>query len=283
VEPTDTARAGRGAGRQLRSLALYAGLTLAAVVVLFPFAWMLVTAFKQPGHEFDPEFFPRNPTLANFRRVFAEFGFLRYFGNSVVVAALAGVFATLFATMAAYAFSFKKFVLKDKIFAVLLASMMVPGLMYVVPQFAIVKKLGWMNTYRAMIVPHLANVFGLFLLKQYMDTIPRSLTEAAKMDGANDLETYGRVVVPLSFPVIVTLFLLTFQFHWSNFLWQLIVTNKETLYTVPVGLAMFKQAHEELYTLKMAASAVSIVPISVIFVLAQRYFIEGITKGAVKE
>ena len=283
MEQVDTARAGRGAGRRLRSLALYAGLTLAAVVVLFPFVWMLVTAFKQPGHEFDPEFFPRNPTLANFRRVFAEFGFLRYFGNSVVVAALAGVFATLFATMAAYAFSFKKFVLRDKIFAVLLASMMVPGLMYVVPQFAIVKKLGWMNTYRAMIVPHLANVFGLFLLKQYMDTIPRSLTEAAKMDGANDLQTYGRVVVPLSFPVIVTLFLLTFQFHWSNFLWQLIVTNKETLYTVPVGLAMFKQAHEELYTLKMAASAVSIVPISVIFVLAQRYFIEGITKGAVKE
>ncbi|MFZ1947725.1 MAG: carbohydrate ABC transporter permease [bacterium] len=269
--------------RRLKTLALYVGLTLAAVVVLFPFAWMLLTAFKQPGHEFDPEFFPRNPTLANFRRVFAEFGFLRYFGNSVVVATLSGLFATLFATLAAYAFSFKKFVLKDKIFAVLLASMMVPGLMYVVPQFAIVRKLGWMNTYRAMIVPHLANVFGLFLLKQYMDTIPRSLTEAARMDGASDFQTYGRVVVPLSLPVIVTLFLLTFQFHWSNFLWQLIVTNKETLYTVPVGLAMFKQAHEELYTLKMAASAVSIVPIAVIFVFAQRYFIEGVTKGAVKE
>jgi multiple sugar transport system permease protein len=271
------------AKRRLKTVALYAGLTLAAVVVLFPFAWMLLTAFKQPGHEFDPEFFPRDPTLANFKRVFAEFGFLRYFGNSVVVATLSGLLATLFATLAAYAFSFKKFVLKDKIFAVLLASMMVPGLMYVVPQFAIVKKLGWMNTYRAMIVPHLANVFGLFLLKQYMDTIPRSLTEAARMDGANDLQTYSRVVVPLSLPVIVTLFLLTFQFHWSNFLWQLIVTNKENLYTVPVGLAMFKQAHEELYTLKMAASAVSIVPISVIFVLAQRYFIEGITKGAIKE
>ncbi|MFH1219302.1 MAG: carbohydrate ABC transporter permease [Candidatus Eisenbacteria bacterium] len=267
----------------LKTLGLYAVLVFAALVVLFPLVWMLLTAFKQPGHEFDPEIIPRSPTLQNFRRVFAEFGFLRYFGNSTIVAVAAGVLATLIATLAAYAFSFKSFVLKNKIFAVLVASMMVPGLMYVVPQFAIVQKLGWMNTYRAMIVPHLANVFGLFLLKQYMDTVPRSLVDAAKIDGANDFQIYGRIIVPLALPVIATLFLLTFQFHWSNFLWQLIVTNKESLYTVPVGLAMFKQAHEELYTLKMAASAVSIVPISVIFVLAQRYFIEGMTRGAVKE
>jgi ABC-type glycerol-3-phosphate transport system permease component len=116
-----------------------------------------------------------------------------------------------------------------------------------------------------------------------MDTIPKSLVDAARIDGANDLQIYGRLVIPLSLPVVATLFLLTFQFHWSNFLWQLIVTNKESLYTVPVGLAMFKQAHEELYTLKMAASAVSLVPISVIFVAAQRYFIEGVTQGAIKE
>ena len=269
--------------KALKTMALYAVLAVAAVVVLFPFFWMLVTAFKQPGHEFDPQIFPRKPTLDNFRRVFAEFGFLRYFANSLVVAVSAGVFATFFATLAAYAFSFKNFVLKDKIFAVLIASMMVPGLMYVVPQFAIVQKLGWMNTYRAMVVPHLANVFGLFLLKQYMETIPKSLVDAARIDGASDLQIYGRLVVPLSLPVIATLFLLTFQFHWSNFLWQLIVTNKESLYTVPVGLAMFKQAHEELYTLKMAASAVSLLPISLIFIFAQRYFIEGMTQGAIKE
>ena len=269
--------------RLIKTVALYVTLVVAAGAVLFPFFWMLVTAFKQPGHEFDPQIFPRNPTLDNFRRVFAEFGFLRYFANSVVVAVSAGLLATFFATLAAYAFSFKNFVLKDKIFAVLIASMMVPGLMYVVPQFAIVQKLGWMNTYRAMVVPHLANVFGLFLLKQYMGSIPRSLVDAAKIDGASDLQIYGRLVVPLSLPVIATLFLLTVQFHWSNFLWQLIVTNKESLYTVPVGLAMFKQAHEELYTLKMAASAVSLVPISLIFVFAQRYFIEGMIQGAIKE
>jgi ABC-type glycerol-3-phosphate transport system permease component len=267
----------------VKAVILYASLTAAALVVLFPFFWMMVTAFKLPGREFDPEWLPKPPTLENFRRVLSEFGFMKYFANSVVVAASAGFFATLFASLGAYAFSFKDFILKEKVFLVLIASMMVPGLMYVVPQFAIVKNLGWMNTYRAMVIPHLANVFGLFLLRQYMDTIPRSLVDAAKIDGASDLQIYGRIVIPLSLPIIATLFLLTFQFHWSNFLWQLIVTNKASLYTVPVGLAMFKQQHEQLYTLKMAASAISIIPISVIFVFAQRYFIEGVTRGALKE
>jgi multiple sugar transport system permease protein len=270
-------------GRRVKQAALYVVLSAAAVVVLFPFAWMIITALKPPGTEFDPEFLPKQPTLENLKRVFTEFGFVRYFLNSSIVAVTSALFATLFASLAAYAFAFKNFILKEKVFAVIVASMMVPGLMYVVPQFAIVNKLGWMNTYRAMIVPHLANVFGLFLLRQYMTTIPRSLIDAARIDGANDFQVYGRVVVPLALPVVATLFLLTFQFHWSNFLWQLIVTNKESLYTVPVGLAMFKQQHEQLYTLKMAASAVSIVPISVIFVFAQRYFIEGVTRGAIKE
>ncbi len=268
---------------RMRTVLLYVALTLAAMVVLFPLFWMIVTAFKKPGTEFAPGIFPANPTLENFRRVFREFGFVRYFINSTIVAVSAGALATLFASLAAYAFTFKQFPLKEKIYALIIASMMVPGLMYVVPQFVLVAHLGWMNTYRAMIVPHLANVFGLFLLRQYMGTLPKSLIDAARMDGANDLEIFGRVVVPLSLPMLVTLFLLTFQFHWGNFLWQLIVTNKEQFYTVPVGLAMFKQQHEELYALKMAASAVSVVPISLIFVFTQRYFIEGITRGALKE
>ena len=273
---------GRIRARRLRSALLYAALTAAALVVLFPFFWMIVTAFKMPGHAFSPEILPSPATLDNLKRVFTEYGFLRYFMNSGIVSVSSAVFATLFAALAAYVFVFKDFPSKDRIFAVIVASMMVPGLMYVVPQFAIVKKLGWMNTYRAMVVPHLANAFGLFLLRQYMVTIPRSLIDAARIDGAGDLQVFGRIVVPLTLPVIATLFLLTFQFHWSNFLWQLIVANRESLYTVPVGLAMFKQQHEQLYTLKMAASAVSIVPISVIFIFAQKYFIEGVTRGAVK-
>lgn len=261
---------------------VYAAITLAAVVVLFPFFWMLVTAFKEPGREFTADVLPNPPTLENFRRVLTDYGFTRYFANSVIVATVAATFATLFAALAGYVFAKKQFFMKDKVFAFLLASLMIPGLMYVVPQFAIVNRLGWMNTYQAMIVPHLANVFGLFLMRQYMTTIPSELLEAARMDGAGEWQLFRRVMVPLSVPILATLFLLTFQFHWNNFLWQLIVVNVERLYTVPVGLALFKSAHEELYTLKMAGSCISVLPIAALFFFAQRYFIEGMTMGALK-
>jgi len=267
----------------LRTVVLYAGLTVAAVIVLFPFFWMVVTAFKEPGQAFSAEILPSQPTLENFRRVLSDFGFGRYFANSVIVATTAALFATMFATCAGYVFAKKQFFMKDRLFTFLLISLMIPGMMYVVPQFAIINKLGWMNTYRAMIIPHLANVFGLFLMRQYMMTIPGELLDAARMDGAGEWQVFRKVMIPLSIPIIATLFLLTFQFHWNNFLWQLIVANVERLYTVPVGLAMFKSAHEELYTLKMAGSCISVLPIAVLFFFAQRYFIEGMTMGAVKE
>jgi multiple sugar transport system permease protein len=265
-----------------RRVALYIGLTAAAMIVLFPFFWMVVTSFKQPGQAFTPEVFPSNPTIDNFKRVLTDFGFARYFVNSVIVSTSAAVFATLFASLAGYVFAKKQFFMRDKLFGFLLASLMIPGLMYVVPQFAIINKLGWMNTYRAMIVPHLANVFGLFLMRQYMMTIPTELLEAAKIDGAGEWQVFRTIMIPLSVPIIATLFLLTFQFHWNNFLWQLIVTNVERLYTVPVGLAMFRSQHEQSYTLIMAGSCISVVPIAGIFFFAQRYFIEGMTMGALK-
>ncbi len=266
-----------------KTIVLYTGLTAAGVVVLFPFFWMVVTAFKAPGQAFSAEILPSQPTLENFRRVLSDFGFGRYFANSVIVATTAAIFATMFATFAGYVFAKKQFFMKDRLFTFLLISLMIPGMMYVVPQFAIINKLGWMNTYRAMIIPHLANVFGLFLMRQYMTTIPNELLDAARMDGAGEWQVFRKVMIPLSIPIIATLFLLTFQFHWNNFLWQLIVANVERLYTVPVGLAMFKSAHEELYTLKMAGSCISVLPIAVLFFFAQRYFIEGMTMGAVKE
>ena len=267
---------------RIRKAILYAALTAAAVVVLFPFFWMVVTAFKEPGREFTADVLPDPPTLDNFRRVLTEYGFGRYFLNSAIVSTVSAVFATLFAALAGYVFAKKQFFMKEKLFAFLLGSLMIPGLMYVVPQFAIVNRLGWMNTYQAMIVPHLANVFGLFLMRQYMTTVPTELLEAARIDGAGEWQQFRRVMVPLSVPILATLFLLTFQFHWNNFLWQLIVVNVERLYTVPVGLALFKSAHEELYTLKMAGSCISVLPIAALFFFAQRYFIEGMTMGALK-
>ena len=265
----------------LRCGFFYFGLILGAIVVLFPFFWMLTTALKQPGQAYSLRFLPAEPTLDNFRRILEDYGFARYFMNSVIVATSAAFLATLFAALAAYAFAKKQFILKGQLFMFLLASLMIPGMMYMVPQFAIVSRLGLINTRTAMVLPHLANVFGLFLMKQFMESIPSSLLDSSRIDGASELQVFRAIIVPLSLPIIATLFLLTFQFHWGNFLWQLIVTNKESLYTVPVGLAMFRDAHEELVTLKMAGAAISIIPIGVLFFFTQRLFIEGMTRGAV--
>lgn len=251
------------------------------IVVFFPFIWMLYTAFKPSGtglvFSLKTAF-----TLENFKKVLFYYNFLKYFKNSFIVAFFSASFSTIFATMAAYAFAKKNFFLKNTLFWGFIASMMVPGLLYVVPQFLVVYKLGWMNSYQGMIVPHLANVFGLFILTQFAKEVPDSLIEAARIDGASDFRIFTLVMFPLLMPIVATVYLLNFQFHWSNFLWQLIVAQTDNMYTVPVGLAMFKGAHQEAYTLEMAASSLSIIPIGILFIFAQRYFIEGITQGAIK-
>ncbi len=281
-------------------LLTYIGLILGAIIVLFPLFWMVSVAFKPPAEVFDTTLFPKTPTLKNMQDVLFKYKFLRFFGNSLFVAGVSAALTTFFATMAAYAFAKKNFFGKEQLYSLLLASMMVPGLMYMVPQFALVYQIGeieflgighilkrlqlmGIDTYGAMIVPHLSNVFGLFMMRQFLSTVPDSLIESASLDGASEWTIFSKIIVPLSLPIIATLFLLSFQFHWSNFLWQLVVTGSESHYTVPVGLAMFKNQHEEMWNLKMAASCISILPIALIFIIAQRFFIEGMTGGAVKE
>ncbi|MDD3149024.1 MAG: carbohydrate ABC transporter permease, partial [Candidatus Riflebacteria bacterium] len=291
----------------LRRMFLYEALAVGVVIVLFPFFWMLCTSFKPSGQELvisktNPfDIVPAEPTLDNFRRVLKtdaasvaagaldpienKKNFGTYFLNSLLVATTAAFLVTLFASMGAYVFSKKELPYKQQMFMLLLATMMIPGMMFMVPQFFMVCKMGMFGTKWAMFLPHLASVFGIFMLKQFMDTIPDSLIEAAQIDGASEWQVFRVVIVPLAFPIILTLFLLTFLFHWSNFLWQLIVTNFENplSITLPVGLALFRGQYTSELGLIMSASCFSIVPIAVLFLFAQRYFIEGMTQGAVKE
>ncbi len=294
-------------GAFLQRMFLYEALILGVVVVLFPFFWMLCTSFKPSGQELvisktNPfDIVPAEPTLDNFRKVLKadtasvaagaldpienKKNFGTYFLNSLLVATTAAFLVTLFASMGAYVFSKKELPYKKQMFMLLLATMMIPGMMFMVPQFFMVCKMGMFGTKWAMFLPHLASVFGIFMLKQFMDTIPDSLIEAAQIDGASEWQVFRIVIVPLAFPIILTLFLLTFLFHWSNFLWQLIVTNFENplSITLPVGLALFRGQYTSELGLIMSASCFSIVPIAVLFLFAQRYFIEGMTQGAVKE
>lgn len=293
----------------IKKMAIYQVLLIGVMVVLFPFFWMLATSFKPIGQELvidasNPlQIVPREPTLDNFKRVLkleetatnGEAGFVdpiekkknfgTYFLNSLLVASTAAFLVTLFASMGGYAFSKKNFPYKNQLFMILLGTMMIPGMMFMVPQFFMICQMGLFGTKWAMFLPHLASVFGVFLLKQFMDTIPDSLIESAQIDGASEWQVFRVVIIPLSMPIILTLFLLTFLFHWSNFLWQLIVTNFENplSITLPVGLALFRGQYTSELGLIMAASCFSIVPIAVLFLFAQRYFIDGMTQGAVKE
>ena len=296
-------------GQFLKKMVIYEALVAGVCVVLFPFFWMLCTAFKPSGQELvinadNPfDIVPTAPTLNNFRRVLKiddkakemmkevndpienkkHFG--TYFMNSLLVSTTAAFLVTLFASMGAYVFSKKNLPYKNIIFRVLLMSMMIPGMMFMVPQFFMICKMGLFGTKWAMFLPHLASVFGIFMLKQFMDTIPDSLLEAAQIDGASEWQVFRIVIIPLSLPIILTLFLLTFLSNWSNFLWQLIVTDFENplSVTLPVGLALFRGQYTSELGLIMSASCFSIVPIAVLFLFAQRYFIEGMTAGAVKE
>jgi multiple sugar transport system permease protein len=229
-------------------------------------------------------------TTKNFRKVLFEFeprkGFTlgRAFFNSLIVAIGCALLTVLVCTLAAYALAKKAFSGKKYLNLAFYMIWLIPGMMFVVPQYAIVTQLGGMNTFWAMIVPHAANIFGLFLMKQYIEAIPNSLFEAAKMDGASELDLFSIIIIPLTKPIIATLFLMTFLGQWSNFLWQLIVNTPESMNsTLPVTLALFKGQYTTDWTLLMAGSCVMLVPIVILFLFSQKYFIAGITSGAVKE
>ncbi|MFC1743066.1 carbohydrate ABC transporter permease [Candidatus Riflebacteria bacterium] len=267
----------------VKLLFLFDCLIIGAIIVLFPFLWMVMTALKPEGEALSWSLIPSIATFKAFKKVWYQERFGLYFYNSMVIALVAGFFVTWFSSMAGYVFAKRNFALKSPLFFLLMATMMVPGMMYMVPQFFIVFHLGWHNTYWAMVVPHFANVFGLFMTKQFIETIPDSLIESAHLDGANEWQIFTLIIIPLSLPILATLFLLTFLFHWSNFLWQLIVTVPESpSTTLPVALALFRGQHATEWTSMMAASCFSIIPIAVLFLFAQRFFIEGMTQGAVK-
>jgi len=225
-------------------------------------------------------------TFANFKEILNsdDFDFGRFFFNSLVVAFSAGILTVLICTLAGYAFATKDFHFRDKLFTVLLASMLVPGMIFMVPQFSITIGLGWMDSYHGMVVPHLANVFGLFLLRQYISQIPKDLFAAAEIDGASEPQVFQNILIPVCLPIMVTLFLLVFVTQWSNFLWQLIInTGDSQVLTLPVGLQQFKGQNANEWEKIMAGACFSILPIAALFLGLQKYFLEGLTAGAVKE
>jgi multiple sugar transport system permease protein len=225
-------------------------------------------------------------TFENFAAILTndDFNFGRYFFNSLVVAVSAGLITVFICTLAGYAFAQFEFHGREPLFGLLLTSMLVPGMIFMVPQFSITLQLGLMDSYAGMVIPHVANVFGLFLMRQYIGQIPRDLFAAAEIDGARQHQIFQTIVIPICLPIMVTLFLLVFVGQWSNFLWQLIInTGQSEVLTLPVGLQQFKGQNANEWEKIMAGACFSILPIAVLFLSLQKYFLQGLTAGAVKE
>ena len=257
----------------------------ATLVLIFPFYWLVVTSLETPTEalHFPPVLIPHVLRFANYADAFNSAPFGRFFINSAVVTVLTVLCNLVFCSLAGYAFARFRFLGRAALFAVILATLMVPFQVTMIPQFLITKWLGvhvlaavGINHIGALILPNAATAFGIFFLRQFFRTLPLEYEESARVDGASRLKVLIRIVLPLATPALATLAALTFLDSWNNFLWPLIVVTSTNQMTLPLGLATFQGAHSTEWTLLMAANVMSLVPVLAIFFLAQRHFIRSV-------
>lgn len=259
-------------------------LTGAAALSLLPLLWMLSVSFMQPGEasNLPPPLLPSRATFENYRQLFAYAGMSRYLLNSMAVAAGVTLLSLAFNVTAGYAFAKLQFAGRERIFQALIGALVIPSQVAMLPLFLIMKQLHLVNTYAGVMVPMLAGVFGIFLVRQYALSMPDELLEAARMDGAGELYIFVRIVLPLLKPIVVTLAIFTFLASWNDFMWPLIVLTGQEHYTLPVALAALAREHAQDSELMMAGSVVTILPVLLLFLALQRYYVEGMLLGSVK-
>lgn len=266
--------------------AVVANLAVAALVaiVLFPLVWMLSVSFMSQGEaaSFPPPMIPSRPTLEHYRDLFVTQGMGRYMLNSLILATLATCLALAFTVPAGYAFAKLRFAGRDRLFQLLVAALVVPAQIGTLPLFLMLKSMGLVNTYAGALVPWLASIFGLFLVRQYALSIPDEMLEAARVDGASEGQIFRRVVLPTLQPIVVTLALFVFLGSWNDFLWPLIVLTDQSNYTLPVALAALSREHVQDAEMMMAGAVVTVAPVLILFLALQRYYIRGMLAGSVK-
>ena len=281
--------------KALRYLILSAG----AVLFVAPFLYMVSSSFQPLSEIFSspPRWIPDNPTLENYRDFFGsghQIG--RWIINSTITTGAITVAQLFFSSLMAYTFAKRKFPGRDLLFFLMLATLMLPVQMTVVPNYIILKVIplaggndlmgvgghGWLDSYWGVIMPNLVSAFGIFLLRQYMKSIPDELMDAARMDGAGHFRIYWKVILPLSRPALAALAIFTFQFWWAAFFWPLIVVSSPELYTLPLGLALFQEQNRTVWNLIMAGSVLASLPLIVVFLVFQRQFVRGISVSGLK-
>jgi len=255
-----------------------------AFVMIAPMLWMLITSFEtfSETQHFPPILVPSGIRWQNYRQVLELSRFPRWFLNTVIVTTVVVIANLFFCSLAGYAFARIKFWGRDVVFIILLATMMIPFQVIMIPTFLIVRQLGLIDSLSALIVPNLAGAFGIFMLRQFFRTLPIELEEAARIDGASRLGVLFKIVLPLSGPVLATLAVITFMWTWNDFLWPLITIYDINNMTLQLGLTTFQGAHKTYTNLLMAANVMSILPSLILFFVLQRYFIRGIATTGLK-
>jgi len=271
----------RGSGRWW----LYAILSVALVAVVAPFAWMVLGSFKGEGElrQGPPTWWPHSASLDNYTQLFSKLDFGTYFTNSIVVAVAVTAGNLLFCSMLGYALAMLEFRGKRALFAVVMATLMIPGVVTFVPLFVLVANAGLINTLPGLFLPFLVSPFGVFLMRQFILGLPRDLLDAGRVDGAGELRIFARIILPLCGPALATLGILTFLGSWNNFLWPLVVAQSDRVYTLPVALALYSTGQNSTqYGLLLAGATVVVLPMLLVFLVFQRRFIEGIATTGIK-
>jgi len=259
-------------------------LAIGVVVAIVPFLWMLSVAFRTQGDLFQrtASLIPQDWTLHGFQGIWDQLPFLRLLLNTFVFAGAATLGCLVFDSMCAYALSRINFRGRTLCFWLVLATLMVPFQVTLIPVFIELFHLGWLNTYQGLIIPRATSAFGIFLLRQFFISIPKELDEAARIDGAGHFRIYLRVILPLSKPALASVALINFMNLWNDLLWPLVVTDSPTMRTLPAGLTLFGGQHVTDYAVLMAGATISLLPLAIAFFLAQRYFIAGVATTGLK-
>lgn len=265
----------------------YLILIIFAISMCIPFIYMFLISFMTPDKIFStpPAFFPDPWTFQNYLEIFGQIPLAKYFFNSLVVSLIVTLGTIIVSTSAGYAFARMNFKFRDIIFLTILITMMVPSQVNIVPLFFLMKKLGWINTYYALIVPAIFGGFGIFLMRQHFKNFPKELEQSAKIDGCSSAGIFFKIAMPLALPAIMTLAIFTFITTYNSFMWPLIVTTTDSMRTLPVGIAIFKGSFRETtqWGELMACTVLSVIPVLIVFLTGKKYFINDILAGGIKE
>jgi len=285
--------------RQFRSISWYIGAILIALMTVYPFLWMVSTAFKPEAEIFSNplSLFSANFSFDNFRAALETIPFMRYFMNSMILAVGGVITNVFFGALAGYSFAKLKFKGRKASFSLLLSSMMIPGVVTMIPQFLVLKNFplaggnnilgqggqGFINSYAAILLPGAVGAFAVFFMKQFFETLPDDLAEAARVDGSSEFRIFWQIYLPLIKPAAITLGIMTFQSGWNSFMWPMIVLNSKEMMTIQVGLATFQYQYNTKYGPLMAGTVLATLPVLLLFIFAQKYYVQGIALSGSKE